>query len=81
MKSLIDFLLLLSETAKWKREYFQSCQKFILAETLSPTFVGMNFDQVNSEYSYSNSSCGDHSNKERIIIKKTEKAFSQRPRA
>ena len=34
------------ETAKWKKEYFQSCQKFILAETLSPTFVGMNFDQV-----------------------------------
>ena len=31
---------------EWKREYFKSCNKFIMAETLSPTFVGMEFKEV-----------------------------------
>ena len=31
---------------EWKREYFNSCNKFIMAETLSPTFVGMDFSEV-----------------------------------
>ena len=31
---------------EWKREYYNSCNKFIMAETLSPTFVGMDFSEV-----------------------------------
>ena len=31
---------------EWKREYFNSCNKFIMAETLSPTFVGIDFSEV-----------------------------------
>jgi len=37
---------LMEELPKWKQEYFRCCQKFIMAETLSPTFVGMTFAQV-----------------------------------
>ena len=33
---------------KWKRDYFTACNKVILAETLSPTFVGLQFRQVRS---------------------------------
>ena len=39
----------LSEVPKWKRDYFTACNKVILAETLSPTFVGLQFRQVRWE--------------------------------
>ena len=38
--------LLVSDIPKWKQDYFNSCNKFIIAETLSPTFVGMTFSKV-----------------------------------
>ena len=31
------------EMASWKKEYLQTSNKVIMAETLSPTFVGMSF--------------------------------------
>ncbi|XP_059098255.1 calcium-activated potassium channel slowpoke-like isoform X2 [Tigriopus californicus] len=34
------------DVPKWKRDYFTACNKVILAETLSPTFVGLQFKQV-----------------------------------
>eukprot|EP00095_Tigriopus_kingsejongensis_P012668 maker-scaffold22_size673200-snap-gene-1.19 protein:Tk12668 transcript:maker-scaffold22_size673200-snap-gene-1.19-mRNA-1 annotation:"calcium-activated potassium channel" len=37
---------LTDEVPKWKRDYFNACNKVILAETLSPTFVGLQFKQV-----------------------------------
>jgi potassium large conductance calcium-activated channel subfamily M alpha protein 1 len=35
-----------ADIPKWKRDYLNSCNKFIIAETLSPTFVGMTFSKV-----------------------------------
>ena len=34
------------EMPRWKQEYLRSSNKVILAETLSPTFVGMTFQEV-----------------------------------
>ena len=31
---------------EWKHQYFKSCDKYIMAETLSPTFVGLQFKEV-----------------------------------
>ena len=39
-------ILHVSDIPKWKQDYFNSCNKFIIAETLSPTFVGMTFSKV-----------------------------------
>ena len=39
-------MLNIAEVPKWKRDYFTACNKVILAETLSPTFVGLQFRQV-----------------------------------
>jgi hypothetical protein len=41
---LVNFAL--ADIPKWKKDYFVACNKVILAETLSPTFVGMQFSQV-----------------------------------
>ena len=40
------FIMNVSDIPKWKQDYFNSCNKFIIAETLSPTFVGMTFSKV-----------------------------------
>ena len=34
------------EMPRWKQEYLRTSNKVILAETLSPTFVGMTFQEV-----------------------------------
>ena len=41
----------IAEVPKWKRDYFTACNKVILAETLSPTFVGLQFRQVRTHMS------------------------------
>ena len=36
----------ISDMPEWKHQYFKSCDKYIMAETLSPTFVGLQFKEV-----------------------------------
>ena len=36
---------------EWKHQYFKSCDKYIMAETLSPTFVGLQFKEVGLKFS------------------------------
>lgn len=43
---MILTIIYFSDIPHWKQDYFKSCNKFIMAETLSPTFVGMQFSEV-----------------------------------
>ena len=45
---------------EWKHQYFRSCDKYIMAETLSPTFVGLQFKEVKYFTNYIYDYCLQH---------------------
>ena len=53
---------------EWKTNYFKSCDKYIMAETLSPTFVGLQFKEVSSNGIFSYTVNFIVSNKKKLNI-------------